>query len=108
MLVSIPLVLVLLLSVAAYGRLLTLLPFALLAEDPLIDPENDTGGNKEENMGKTRWMSESGIIDITVFMGPRPADVIRQYAKVTGTTPLPQVNFNLFIFVIRKIKKFSF
>lgn len=82
------------LSVAAFGDLLTLLSFAWMSQDCIIVHENnDAGGNKEENMGKTRWMSESGIIDVIVFMGPRPADVIRQYAKVSGTTPLPQVFF---------------
>jgi len=52
---------------------------------------NLVGGGSEDNDGKTRWMSESGIIDITVFLGPNPVDVIRQYGKVTGTTPLPQM-----------------
>lgn len=36
-------------------------------------------------------MSESGIIDTFFFMGPKPADVIRQYGRLTGTTPLPQM-----------------
>jgi alpha-glucosidase (family GH31 glycosyl hydrolase) len=53
--------------------------------------QNLTGGT-EDKTGKTRWMSESGIIDITVFLGPRPADVIRQFGKLTGTYPLPQVS----------------
>lgn len=36
-------------------------------------------------------MSESGIIDAFFFLGPSPLDVFKQYAKVTGVTPLPQV-----------------
>lgn len=37
----------------------------------------------------THWMSESGIVDIFVVAGPKPADVYRQYAALTGVTPLP-------------------
>ena len=37
----------------------------------------------------TQWISESGIIDTFVFLGPKPKDVSRQYGKITGTTPLP-------------------
>lgn len=48
-------------------------------------------GGAEDKAGKTRWMSESGILDITVFLGPKPVDVFRQYGKLTGSTPLPQV-----------------
>ena len=39
----------------------------------------------------THWFSESGIIDVFVMLGPQPADVFRQYAELTGTTPLPPV-----------------
>ncbi|ODM92921.1 Neutral alpha-glucosidase AB [Orchesella cincta] len=52
---------------------------------------NLVGGSEENKEGRTRWMSESGIIDTFFFMGPKPADVIRQYGKLTGTTPLPQM-----------------
>ncbi len=37
----------------------------------------------------THWMSESGVIDVFVMLGPKPADVSRQYAALTGPTPLP-------------------
>ena len=40
----------------------------------------------------TRWMSESGIIDVFFLLGPSPRDVMRQYASLTGTTPLPPVS----------------
>ena len=39
----------------------------------------------------THWMSESGIIDIFIILGPRPYDVFRQYASLTGTQALPPV-----------------
>ena len=40
----------------------------------------------------THWMSESGIIDIFILLGPRPYDVFKQYASLTGTPPLPPVS----------------
>jgi alpha-glucosidase (family GH31 glycosyl hydrolase) len=40
----------------------------------------------------TRWISESGVIDVFILMGPSPADVFRQYARLTGATPLPPVS----------------
>ncbi|KAL9099391.1 MAG: hypothetical protein Q9163_005102 [Psora crenata] len=39
---------------------------------------------------KTHWYSESGLIDIYVFLGPEPKDVLQQYGAVTGYTQLPQ------------------
>jgi len=35
------------------------------------------------------WMSESGVVDVMMLPGPKPADVFAQYAKLTGVTPLP-------------------
>ncbi|XP_013399270.1 neutral alpha-glucosidase AB isoform X2 [Lingula anatina] len=37
----------------------------------------------------THWFFESGIVDIFIMLGPGPADVFKQYAALTGTTPLP-------------------
>ena len=34
-------------------------------------------------------MSEAGIMDIFVLLGPKPSDVSTQYASLTGSTPLP-------------------
>ncbi|XP_061467295.1 neutral alpha-glucosidase C isoform X2 [Rhineura floridana] len=36
-----------------------------------------------------RWMSESGIIDTFILMGPLPFDIFKQYAQLTGTQALP-------------------
>ncbi|XP_060616895.2 neutral alpha-glucosidase C isoform X2 [Anolis sagrei] len=35
------------------------------------------------------WMSESGIIDTFILMGPSPFDIFKQYAQLTGTQALP-------------------
>ncbi|XP_057316342.1 neutral alpha-glucosidase AB-like isoform X2 [Hydractinia symbiolongicarpus] len=37
----------------------------------------------------THWMSESGIIDLFIMLGPKPHDVSHQYSTLTGTTTLP-------------------
>ncbi|KAF2859753.1 glycoside hydrolase family 31 protein [Piedraia hortae CBS 480.64] len=38
----------------------------------------------------THWISESGLLDVFVFLGPRPQDVIGAYAELTGYSQLPQ------------------
>lgn len=48
-----------------------------------------SGGSSEPHQ-QTHWFSESGIIDLYLMTGPTPKDVARQYAAITGTTPLPQ------------------
>ncbi|XP_059037248.1 neutral alpha-glucosidase C isoform X4 [Mustela lutreola] len=35
------------------------------------------------------WMSESGIIDVFLLMGPTPSDVFKQYSYLTGTQAMP-------------------
>ena len=38
----------------------------------------------------THWISESGLMDVFVFLGPTPHDVTKNYAELTGTTAMPQ------------------
>ena len=38
----------------------------------------------------THWFSESGLIDVFVFLGPTPKDVLNSYSGLTGYTSLPQ------------------
>lgn len=40
---------------------------------------------------ETHWFSESGLLDVFVFLGPTPKDVISQYSELTGYTQLPQL-----------------
>lgn len=53
--------------------------------------------DKEIPVVDTHWFSESGIIDCFVLLGPKPSDVFRQYASLTGTTQLPPVSFLLLL-----------
>jgi alpha 1,3-glucosidase len=39
---------------------------------------------------KTHWISESGLIDVFVFLGPTPKEVTKAYGELTGYTQLPQ------------------
>ncbi|KAI4939462.1 uncharacterized protein J4E92_000747 [Alternaria infectoria] len=39
---------------------------------------------------ETHWMSESGLLDVFVFLGPTPQDLTRQYGELTGYTAMPQ------------------
>ena len=38
----------------------------------------------------TRWLAESGVLDLWLFPGPDPAAVAAAHARVAGTTALPQ------------------
>ena len=72
--------------------------FWLNAAETWIDVKKSTSGvlgslsnmvSSSKPRTDTHWMSESGIIDAFVFLGPRPKDISRQFGKITGTTPLP-------------------
>lgn len=39
------------------------------------------------------FISETGVIDLYLFLGPKPADVFRQNANLTGVYSLPPVYF---------------
>ncbi|KAF1981374.1 glycoside hydrolase family 31 protein [Aulographum hederae CBS 113979] len=38
----------------------------------------------------THWYSESGILDLFVFLGPTPKDIVKSYGELTGYSQLPQ------------------
>lgn len=55
------------------------------AADTYVDIDaNESRGRK------THWMSETGVLDLFVFMGQAPSDVLSQYGHVTGMASLPQ------------------
>ncbi|KAK4544170.1 hypothetical protein LTR36_004380 [Oleoguttula mirabilis] len=39
---------------------------------------------------QTHWISEAGLLDVFIFLGPKPQDVIGAYTELTGYTQLPQ------------------
>lgn len=44
---------------------------------------------KEATEARARWMSESGVFDLTVLPGPDAPAVFRQYTTMTGTQAMP-------------------
>jgi alpha 1,3-glucosidase len=38
---------------------------------------------------QTHWISESGILDVLIFLAPDSHSIFQQYGELTGTTPLP-------------------
>ncbi|KAK2445095.1 Glycosyl hydrolase family 31 protein [Trifolium repens] len=55
------------------------------------DAESGISLPSAQNRIDTMWMSEAGVVDAFFFVGPRPKDVLRQYAAVTGASALPQM-----------------
>lgn len=48
-------------------------------------------GNSKVEAPVAHFMSESGILDVFILMGPTPNDAFRQYTDLTGSAPLPQM-----------------
>ncbi|KAF7551461.1 hypothetical protein G7Z17_g4963 [Cylindrodendrum hubeiense] len=47
-------------------------------------------GLKSKTSTHTHWISETGLLDVFVFMGPTPADLTKAYGELTGYTAMPQ------------------
>ncbi|KAK4242235.1 2 subunit alpha glucosidase [Achaetomium macrosporum] len=47
-------------------------------------------GAKSKTSTHTHWISESGLLDVFVFLGPTPKDLTAKYGELTGTTAMPQ------------------
>ncbi|KAF2841231.1 glycoside hydrolase family 31 protein [Patellaria atrata CBS 101060] len=41
---------------------------------------------------QTHWFSESGQLDLFVFLGPTPKDITKKYGELTGYSQLPQAS----------------
>lgn len=48
------------------------------------------GVSRQTEPPVAHFMSESGIMDIFVLMGPTPNAAFKQYTDLTGVAPLPQ------------------
>ncbi|CAL9736874.1 glucosidase 2 subunit alpha [Monosporozyma servazzii] len=48
--------------------------------------------NYHSNDTKAHWMSENGVIDVTLFFGEHPKDITNQYIQLTGSPVLPQLS----------------
>lgn len=45
----------------------------------------ETAKQRAVPLADVRWMSESGIIDVFLLMGPTSFDIFKQFAQLTGT-----------------------
>ncbi|XP_039959611.1 neutral alpha-glucosidase AB isoform X2 [Bactrocera tryoni] len=52
---------------------------------------NFVSGSRKSDPPAAHFMSESGIIDVFVLLGPTPLDAFKQYTALTGSAPLPQM-----------------
>ncbi|XP_004521723.1 neutral alpha-glucosidase AB isoform X2 [Ceratitis capitata] len=52
---------------------------------------NFVSGSSKTDPPAAHFMSESGIIDVFILLGPSPIDVFKQYTELTGSGPLPQM-----------------
>ncbi|KAH7906684.1 glycoside hydrolase family 31 protein [Hygrophoropsis aurantiaca] len=58
--------------------------FDAVASETWIDVSH-----RSEKSTETHWISESGILDVFILPGPTSEEVFAQYARLTGTAPLP-------------------
>lgn len=52
---------------------------------------NMVSGSGEKETLAAHFISEGGIVDAFVLLGPGPNDAFKQYTDLTGTAPLPQL-----------------
>lgn len=52
---------------------------------------NFVSGSRKTTPPVAHFISESGIVDAFIMLGPKPMDVFKQYAALTGTHELPQL-----------------
>ncbi|XP_030569070.1 neutral alpha-glucosidase AB [Drosophila novamexicana] len=52
---------------------------------------NFVSGSRKSTPPAAHFISESGIVDVFIMLGPKPIDVFKQYAALTGTHELPQL-----------------
>lgn len=71
--------------------------FWLNAAETWIDVTKSTSlanplslGTLSQTTTNTHWISEAGLLDVFVFLGPTPQDVIGAYGELTGYSQLPQ------------------
>jgi alpha 1,3-glucosidase len=71
--------------------------FWLNAAETWVDIVKSTHGANPLTLGlsggtvdtHTHWMSESGLLDVFVMLGPSPKDMAKSYGELTGYTQLP-------------------
>ena len=60
-------------------------------ENVMASIVNFVAGARPVEPPVSHFMSESGIIDVFILLGPGPNDAFKQYSDLTGVAPLPQI-----------------
>ncbi|XP_061890554.1 neutral alpha-glucosidase C [Entelurus aequoreus] len=65
--------------------------FWMNSSDTFVHINYNGGEEKDDNetYADAHWLSESGVIDCMVLLGPQPRQMYRQYAQLTGYQALP-------------------
>ncbi|KAJ2891410.1 putative glycoside hydrolase family 31 protein [Zalerion maritima] len=58
--------------------------------DIIKSKESRALGMGSKTSTQTHWISESGLLDVFVFLGPTPKDLSTKFSELTGTTAMPQ------------------
>ncbi|KAL9124931.1 MAG: hypothetical protein Q9217_005792 [Psora testacea] len=61
----------------------------LSAAETWVDIVKAKRNGRTKRDTQTHWVSESGILDIFVFLGPKPADLTKAMGDLTGNSQLP-------------------
>ncbi|KAH8177168.1 glycosyl hydrolases family 31 domain-containing protein [Sarocladium implicatum] len=71
--------------------------FWLNAAETWVDITKSKDGSNPLSLGiggktntHTHWISESGVLDVFVLLGPNPRDMTKTFSELTGTTAMPQ------------------
>lgn len=71
--------------------------FWLNAAETWVDIIKESAAHNPLSLGigsktdtKTHWISEAGLLDVFVFLGPSPKDITKAYGGLTGYTMMPQ------------------
>ncbi|GAB0095795.1 neutral alpha-glucosidase AB [Sergentomyia squamirostris] len=59
-------------------------------KDVMSSIVNFVSGSKQADPPAAHFMSESGIVDFFVLLGPSPLEAFTQYTDLTGVAPIPQ------------------
>jgi alpha 1,3-glucosidase len=57
--------------------------------DVLAEAKDPIAGLEDKSRIDTHWISESGIFDVFILLGPSPKQVVQQYIAVTGKPVMP-------------------
>lgn len=61
----------------------------LSAAETWVDIVKTKRSGQAKRDTQTHWFSESGLLDVFVFLGPKPEDLSKAMGELTGTTQLP-------------------